>query len=299
VTILDALLLNLSGSEKSSSAPSPPQDFEQISSCLSDVLISGVKPCRQATNSSSEPFPSPQPAISRYRRQRSTATRVGRADAKPHRKKLGRPKKPWHLPVSYQRRRNDKRLRRWQVEELIEADVFARRHSLSLVTFGTIRWGRTKRGEEDVPARWTAFWKGLGSWAKREGIELAYLYTHENPERVDGGLNSHFLTSVPAALRPAFDKRAGQLLDGNEGSVLIEARCQPRRADTRLRYMLKGTDRPTAIKYRLIEPQKGWDYAQGLISHKRAGTSANIGKAARASCSRDARNSQSVSQSVP
>ena len=27
--------------------------------------------------------------------------------------------------------------------------------------------------------------------------------------------------------------------------------------------MLKGTDRPTAIKFRLIDPQKGWDYAQG------------------------------------
>jgi hypothetical protein len=42
-----------------------------------------------------------------------------------------------------------------------------------------------------------------------------------------------------------------------------------------------GTDRATAIKYGLISLENGWDFAQGFINYKRAGTSANIGKAAR------------------
>ena len=57
----------------------------------------------------------------------------------------------------------------------------------------------------------------------------------------------------------------------SEGGVLIEPRCRRRCRDTRLAYMLKGTDKATAVKHRLIEPQKGWDYAQGEIHHKRAG----------------------------
>jgi hypothetical protein len=45
--------------------------------------------------------------------------------------------------------------------------------------------------------------------------------------------------------------------------------------------MLKGTDKATALQFGLIDRRSGWDYAQGIIPFKHAGTSANIGRRAR------------------
>jgi hypothetical protein len=43
--------------------------------------------------------------------------------------------------------------------------------------------------------------------ARRHGCLVAYVYVHENPHRVGGGLNTHFLASVPADLRAALQDR--------------------------------------------------------------------------------------------
>jgi hypothetical protein len=172
-------------------------------------------------------------------------------------------------------------LRRWQVRQLIEADHHARQIGVALVTFGTIRWALTEGGQHDVAGRTTRLWKAITAWARRHGFPLAYVYVHENPERAGGGLNTHFLASVPAVLRSSLQERITAHLCASDGAILIEQRRQPGRTDTRLNYMLKGTDKATAIKFGLISPSKGWDYAQGHIPFKRAGTSANIGRKVR------------------
>lgn len=209
-------------------------------------------------------------------------TSHGKKSAAKPRRKRGRPKKPWHLRVSYQRRRNPKRLRRWQVGELVEANEYATSIGFPLSTFVTIRWGKTAGGEGGLPARWTALLKSMKALANRQGFELAYVYVHENPQRSRGGLNSHFLANIPRRLRSLFEKRLNAILEAADGAVRVEPRCLPGRRDNRLQYMLKGTDKATAMKFGLIEPTKGWDYAQGIIDHKRAGTSTNIGNSARA-----------------
>jgi hypothetical protein len=187
---------------------------------------------------------------------------------------------PWHRRSQYQRSRCAKRLRPWQVDALFDADAFAARIGCPLVTFVTIRWARTSKGQADIPAGWFALLKATNAWAKRQGVSLAYAYVHENPDRLGGGFNSHLLVSVRPPQRDAFADFVARHLGGETDAVRVEARCQPGHKDRRLHYMTKGTDRATAQKYGLITGN-GWDFAQGVVEFKRCGTSANIGPAVR------------------
>jgi hypothetical protein len=45
---------------------------------------------------------------------------------------------------------------------------------------------------------------------------------HENPHRVGGGLNTHFLASVPAGLRAGLQDRSADHLAASADAVLIE-----------------------------------------------------------------------------
>ena len=102
-----------------------------------------------------------------------------------------RPRKAWHLPASYQRRRNK------ATSPMADRGIDSSRCVCQVhgPIAGHIRdnpmgsdqsWRRRRAGSMDRALE--------GPWlvAKRVGVELAYLYTHENPERVSGGLNSRF-----------------------------------------------------------------------------------------------------------
>lgn len=205
-----------------------------------------------------------------------------RPSSRPTRRRRGRPAIHWTQSNSrYNRRRNNKRLRRSDVEKLKAADAFASRTGQRLETFVTVRWLETTDGEENIQPRWGAFLTKFRNWMQRRGIPLSYVYVHENPPHASPGFNTHLLVNVPPALRRELES---QLLDwfvGSRRAIDVRPRSQPGYvADDRLSYMLKGTDKYTAIKYRLINGN-GWDFDQGVINFKRCGVSNNLNAAAR------------------
>lgn len=229
------------------------------------------------------PFPkqkSNHESIAVSRALRETPMRKGKPSK---RCKRGRPCKPWHQRAVYQRRFCEKRLRPHEVENLLAADQFATRTRRRLETFVTIRWAGTGKGEENIHARWLTLLNATRIWASRHNLELAHVWVHENPPRHEPAFNTHLLANIPSALRGRFTTWLMARLDALNGAVRVEARTHAawNKPDARLAYMLKGTDKATAMKHRLIS-QNGWDHAQGIIHFKRCGTSANLNAKARA-----------------
>ena len=58
----------------------------------------------------------------------------------------GAKRRDWQKKARYQRSRCPKRLRPWQIENLFEADYFARSIELPLNTFVTVSWQNTDQG---------------------------------------------------------------------------------------------------------------------------------------------------------
>jgi hypothetical protein len=147
----------------------------------------------------------------------------------------------------------------------------------------TLRWALTADGEGDIARRWTRFLNALRIWAARRAINLAYLWVHENPPRDEPTFNTHCLLNVPASYRLEFHAMAERHFRAAGSAVHVQPRtCPGYVGPDRLAYMLKGCDKVSAWKFHLIDPVKGWDYAQGRVTCKRAGTSNNIGATARA-----------------
>jgi hypothetical protein len=166
------------------------------------------------------------------------------------------------------------------VANLIDADGYATRTGRRLSVFVTVRWGLTALGETDIGKRWTRALDGLRQWAARRGIEIAYVWTHENPS--PGAFNTHALVHSPL---PLGDIEAWLCahLDAQSGAIYIRPRTR-RGGDPQgsLLYMMKGTDMATAMRFGLIGQNGRWKARQGIVPFKRSGTSNNIGKVARA-----------------
>jgi hypothetical protein len=185
---------------------------------------------------------------------------------------------------SYERSTNHKRLRRWEVANLLDAFRFAQKMGLSLGAFLTIRWSLTALGEADIPRRLQALLNALRMKSAREGWDLAFLWVHENPPRDVPSFNTHLLVSSPAPYRAALEQWLLNQLDALDPKA-VDVQPTVKKGwhgsgIERVKYMAKGTDKMTALKYGLISP-KGWDYSQGTIPFRRCGTSRNIGRNAR------------------
>ena len=218
-------------------------------------------------------------------RERGNASRSISYLAKPSRHrphKLGRPRSHWAKRDAYQRRHCPYRLRRCDVANLIAADRFAARTGRRLATFITLRWFLTRDGEQDIRGRWSALLNAFRIWANRRGFELAHAWVHENPPRDEPTFNSHLLANVPAQHWPALKAWLEKQLGALDGAVDVQPRTSRDwlKPDRRISYLCKGTDRATAMKFRLIT-EKGWDYNQGIVPFQRSGTSRNINAAAR------------------
>lgn len=214
-------------------------------------------------------------------KSRAARNTVG-SKASRKRKKRGRPKKHWTLQVARQRRRCPERLRRVEVVNLFAADRFASKTGRRLASFITIRWALTAHGEADINGRWKVLLNALRIWADRQGLELAHIWVHENPPRDEPAFNTHLLVNIPDSLRVAAAEWLVKQLGGSAGAIDVQPRRCPgwNKPDDRVAYMCKGTDRATAVKFRLIR-KHGWDFNQGKIEFQRSGTSRNINAAAR------------------
>lgn len=207
-------------------------------------------------------------------------TSVNKASRK--RRKRGRPKTHWTKQVARQRKFNPDRLRRIEVINLFAADRFASKIGLRPTSFITLRWSLTAGGEARINKRLSALLNAFRGWAKRQGIELAHIWVHENPDRGEPAFNTHLLANIPDTLRVAAAHWLMKWLGGAAGAIDMQPRRCPgwNKPDDRVSYMCKGTDRATAIKFRLIR-KHGWDFAQGKVEFQRSGTSRNINAKAR------------------
>jgi hypothetical protein len=178
------------------------------------------------------------------------------ADARSRKRRRGRPKAHWATRSRGQRKRCHKRLRRCQVDELFAADRFAScRPELRLITFVTIWWRGTAEAEDNIASRMTKLLNAARTWARSRGLELAHIYVHENPET---GFNTHILMNLPSGLRSAFTTWLVKHLRASSRAVDVRPRTCHRAGRThedRLRYMVKGTDWGTAVRYRIISPR--------------------------------------------
>lgn len=209
----------------------------------------------------------------------STATKPRRRAKKRGRKK----DKRWWLKSRYQRRHCAKRLRRCEVENLLAADRFASRTGRRLSSFITIRWHYTHQGEANLQRRWSALLNALRIWASRRSIELTHCWVHENPFRGEPAFHTHMLANIPATLRDEMKEWLVKRLGDNGGAIDVQPRTwiHWHKPDDRISYLCKGTDRATAMKYRLIR-KHGWDFKQGIVPFRRSGTSRNINTNSRA-----------------
>lgn len=234
------------------------------------------------------PPSSPAPSLSNHihsesyappqRKSRAARNTVGNKVSR----KRGRPKKHWTKQAARQRKFNPHRLRRVEVANLFAADRFASKTARRLTTFITIRWALTAHGEADIRRRWTALLNAFRIWADRQGFELAHIWVHENPDRGEPTFNTHLLVNISDALRVAAADWLMKRLGGSAGAIDMQRRTCPgwNKPDDRVSYMCKGTDKATAIKFRLIR-KHGWDFNQGIIPFQRSGTTRNINAKAR------------------
>lgn len=217
--------------------------------------------------------PSPAALPGKSRKARNT---VGGKQRRKGRKKIGRPKsKAWSLTTRHLRGHCPKYLRRTEVLNLIQADLFAARIGRPLTAFISIRWALTEQGEANINRRWSTLLNALRIWSNRKGFEWTAIGVHENPPRTGPAFNSHLLAAIPDALHMAAVEWLMKRLGGSAGAVDIRPRVYPGRADETLRYTLKGCDPQTAQSFGIA-----YKY-QGVVPFQRSTTSRNINARAR------------------
>lgn len=176
----------------------------------------------------------------------------------------------WQDTDRYQRRRNDERLRPRQISALFEADHFAAQIGLPLNFFVSVSWYDPLLQPAEIQKRFLAATKRMWQWFRRKDCQPTWLYVHENPD--DGCPNVHLLIHVPKGLRAEFRKSA----PGWFGDFADFDMRPNGPDDTRLTYMIKGTDVVTAGRYGARAK------SQGRVEFKRCGWTQNLGAKARA-----------------
>ncbi len=180
-----------------------------------------------------------------------------------------------------------------QVADLANAHAFARKIGLPPNGFLTIAWTLAAGFDDNAwPAMQTVLFDRLTRFLRCRGIVTAYTWVRE---RVPGrGHHTHamiHLGSRPPALRlelPAYlNSRFGFAAGGVDLDVGGFGMHTEAMQAGRLRYMVKAIDH-AAFRYHGTETENigallGIDHrgGQGVIAIKRAGTSQNIGRAAR------------------
>lgn len=185
----------------------------------------------------------------------------------------------WAWRSAHQRRFDHKRLRFCEVENLILADLHASKIGQRLCSFFTFTWALTADGENNINAHWQLLLDGFRKWAWRRGFDLHHVWVHENPVT---GFNSHLLANVPAEHREAavawLQKQLGAMAGGVHARPRVTAEW--RGPDETRDYMLKGTDKGTAMHFHLIK-KNGWKCRQGIVPFQRSGCSRSLNRTAR------------------
>jgi hypothetical protein len=176
-------------------------------------------------------------------------------------------RRAWQKKARYQRRRCPERLRPWQIENLFEADHFARCIGLPLNVFVTVSWQNTRQGTQNIQKRFQQATKRMGQWFRRKNCAATWIYVHENP----GNSKPHFhmLIHVPSGQLASFKTMSSKWFEALEGGVHFRTRNGP--GDRCLSYMVKGTDYITANRYGAKARN------QGIVDFKRCGWTENLG----------------------
>lgn len=196
-------------------------------------------------------------------------------NSKRKRKKRGRPKVHWSKRASRARMRDPRFLRRDQVQRAFAADLRAEALGLSLKVFVSVRWSLTDREEVNIARRWTNFLSSFGRWCRLRSLRPAFIWVHENPPKATPSFNTHMLVNVPIDLMEDlkcfmmahFRAHSDSAVDVRNRTAYGFSKRE------RLAYMLKGTDRATAMKYHLFGKSGAWKGSQGCIPFKRIGFS--------------------------
>lgn len=181
------------------------------------------------------------------------------------RKKPG-PKTPWQRRVRYNRARCVERLKPTQIENLTAADAFAGTLKTPLNGFLTIKFSERCDPLQEFHAATKRLWQ----WHRRWGGELRMAYVWE----AIGGHHLHALVHVPRGAWQLIGQAFASAFAGHD--TLLKRRYA---GPSMMAYLCKGTDLVT--HWQLGHTSHIKAKAQGSITWKRCGTTANIGRAAR------------------
>ena len=177
--------------------------------------------------------------------------------------------------LSKHRGRLETGLKRQQVQAIFNADAHSYRLGKPHNLFVTVRYGDIDARQ---PQQYVAARKPMREWFIWRGVPFHWIYTHEQPP--GGVFHSHWLFHVPVPLQADFAARLPDWF-GVDAIVIDVTRRYGDRLNV-LRYMCKGTDWGTAMKFGICRRDgSDWKGKQGRIPFKRAGWSQALGETAR------------------
>jgi len=180
-----------------------------------------------------------------------------------------------------------------QVQNLTNAVLFSDRQGQQLISGMTVLWSHLPGFKSvELPRLQTRLFKRITQWAERNGFELCAVWVRENGKQKKEHL--HVIWNVPVNLLGdlerfiladmRFSKGGVEMSRGGYGRFGM--RTQKMRLG-KLRYMLKAYDH-RHFRYYLRESQNTGEIlgiqhrgTDGALDCKRAGTTQNIGPAAR------------------
>ena len=169
-----------------------------------------------------------------------------------------------------------------QVENLWRAFHFSELIGLPLQSPATIVWSKTRHGHGDVPQAFIRFKERTHHWLARLGVPWAAVFAHENGQR--HGLHTHLLLHLPGLLHEPFAAEFFGWVGGKRKAAVQMGNSSGNGPRGWLRYISKAINpddhdcRIVAKQYGIVPSEAG----QGWLNFKRAGTTENIGWAARA-----------------
>lgn len=186
--------------------------------------------------------------------------------------------------MRYKRRRQATRyIKRKPAQNMFDALRYANELNLPLNHFVTIRLtvepaDRAAAELSQIRGKLRSMYSYLAKRLEQGESTLAYIYAIENPEGAD--VHAHLLIHVPPELSPHFKNKVERIVRAVRGTYKArDVHITPitdGRFHSAMQYILKGVDAETANHFHLEEIVD-----QGEVHGQRAGTSRNIGLAAR------------------
>jgi len=171
-----------------------------------------------------------------------------------------------------------------QATNIIEAVDFAKLIGLPLVAHLTIHWSGTIAFDDHDGTRFAKLREGLAKVLLRRGITPAWVWCRECKAHTDI-VHSHLLFHLPvkyrssprlAEMRAHLERLVNRHGEGILGEFAVSLVIWP---DPDGLYLIKGGGRKVWAQFPRI--RRDWRTSQGIIHGKRAGTTQNIGPAAR------------------